>query len=171
MALRTVVIDEVPASLVVVDAPVEEVNTQVKRRRIDEGVGKVIEEKSMLARVREIGDGLMIIVEQEREKKKLSIAAIMAFKGVKGRFEAAFDEVFEENTILRGRLEEARAQIAALVEGRARAEETVVSTPRTPPTVSPPLPPLFNRRSRWRWPLRRSSPKRRKERTKRKGAR
>lgn len=57
-----------------------------------------------------------VIIDELKEKKKVSVAAWQDLKSIRGRFEGVLHSVAVENAILRGRLDESRGQIAALAK-------------------------------------------------------
>ncbi|KAL4101171.1 hypothetical protein QTP88_021192 [Uroleucon formosanum] len=89
---------------------------QQKRRRVEapetEGIVEcaVIRVSTFPERVRSIGRDLDGILAVEKEKKKLSAAVHRSIIEVRERYEVLLDEALRQNTILQGRLEEARSE-------------------------------------------------------------
>lgn len=85
-----------------------------KRKRVDtpevEGISgcAAVRLSTFPQKVREIGRDLGCILQAEKEKKKISAAAHRSILDIRDRYEVLLDEAFRQNTVLQGRVEEAR---------------------------------------------------------------
>lgn len=109
-----------------------------KRRRLEapETVGvsehAVVRVPTFPERVREIGRDLGCILQAEKEKKKISLAAHRALLDLKERYEVLFDEALRQITTLQGGIEEARGLFLAM----GARERTVVAEVAPPKEVN-----------------------------------
>lgn len=78
----------------------------LKRKRLD------VSEES-LVEVRGIGEDLMILISQEKEKKKMTVGMVSSLMEIKRRYEEAIEEAEARALRLEGRLEEAKEQMEA----------------------------------------------------------
>lgn len=75
-------------------------------------------------KVRIVGRDLDKLLLAEKEKKKLSAAAHRSILEIRDRYEVLLDEAFRQNTVLLGRIEEARTGHVCRAEDRVTAKVT-----------------------------------------------
>lgn len=86
-------------------------NVAVKRKRMVEDDE---EERSYTREeTRAIGDDLMVIINQEKEKNRLTVGTASSILEIKRRYEDIIEELNARVAKTEGKLEEAREQLAA----------------------------------------------------------
>lgn len=83
------------------------------------------QERDIGQEVREVCSSFGRIISSEREKKRLTVAAIAELEAVKERFEVLLDRLRQDNSKLKGNLEENRLYLTELMSRKeARVEDT-----------------------------------------------
>ncbi|XP_060855655.1 uncharacterized protein LOC132933378 [Metopolophium dirhodum] len=106
-----------------------------KRKRVDGPEEEGISECSSFGissfpqKARNIGRDLDALLLAEKEKRKISAAALRTILEIRERYEALLDEAYRQNTVLQGRVEEARRSQSRPEVREVVVERTVAPSP------------------------------------------